>query len=82
MLTSKQMLNLYAKYGYTISIDYSYNIFLEKPKKENARSSFILGALTGKTNSLKIIVFGLCVCLNESLESNYKFLRFFFGNAQ
>lgn len=67
------MKSAFFKFGYFMFVDFTFNIVREKPyydiDAEKDRSGkrqrqFSLGMLTGLSNQLKILTYGLCFCIN------------------
>lgn len=64
-LTSKAMLQQYKRYGYSLFVDYTFNLVKERPKNEPVKQ-FALATLSGLSNSMKIVTFGFGLTVGET----------------
>jgi hypothetical protein len=74
---------LYNKYGYFIKMDYTYKLIREQLftfdlNNERRKSKFVVGFISGINSFNRIVIYGLCICLQENVDNTKIVLERFF----
>jgi hypothetical protein len=74
LVITPEMQALYRKYGYFIKMDYTYKLIREQvfcfdDNGKRRTKKFVVGFISGINSMNRIVIYGLCICLQENVEN-------------